>query len=188
MTTVGDHAVPATRAARGEPATPATHGEPATRATDGEPVEGYAVVYDDTGPVATVDASGEPAPAVIVPADLPVAELADSPVLTVLDAYPELPGFVVIAADGALVGVLPVGVLDDYLGAGGFVPSSKTMGPVGGTGDLDVPGDPRLPIARIRCQAAGCGYVNALAFLDLAHPPTCGNPDLAAHALAVRGV
>lgn len=144
-----------------------------------EPVDGYGVVLDESGPVAL---AGDQ-PAVVLPAGLTLAELAESPLLPVLDAYPELPGFVVVAPDGAVAGVLPVAVLDEYLGSGEYQPAPSVMGPGGTAGDVDVPGDSRLPRARVRCR--DCGQVNTLTFFDPAHPPSCANPDLATHPLVI---
>ncbi|MGH3716293.1 MAG: hypothetical protein ACRDT4_22950 [Micromonosporaceae bacterium] len=170
MTTVGEHAVPA-----------------AVLAAAGDWESGVGVVCDDAGPVAVVDTDGRAhEPVLLVAPGLTLAELADSALLTLLDAYPELPGFVVCETDGTVRGVLPVEVLDTYLGSGQYAPAPSVMGPGGEAGDVDVPGDPRLPRARIRCRAAGCGYVNTLAYLDPAHPPECGNPRLATHPLAIR--
>lgn len=174
MTTVGEHLVPAT-----------------TLTAPDQPHGDFGVVVDDTGPVALVTAGtsrlAELPPAVLVTPELTLAELADSPVLTVLDAYPELAGFVVVDEVGAVVGVLPVEVLDAYLASGRYVPPPSVMGPGGHAGDVDVPGDPRLPRARIRCRASRCGYVNTVIFLDPANLPDCENPELAAHPLAIGG-
>jgi hypothetical protein len=178
MTTVGELAVPA-------------------RTVDGPDQLGadrYGVVCDDAGPVALVragDPAGPPAdraPLLVLPAGMGLTELADSPALTVLDAYPELPGFVIVDPGGEPTGVLPVEVLDEFLGSGRYQPDLSVMGPAGHGGDIDVPGDPRLPLARLRCRAPGCGYLNTLSYLDLAHPPRCVNPDLPEHALEITGV
>jgi hypothetical protein len=169
MTNVGDQAVPARTLSDPEPV------------GEGE----YAVVVDETGPVELL--SGEnPAgePVVTVRSDLDLAELAESPLLLLLEAYPRLPGFVVVDAEGAVTGALPVEVLDEFLGSGRFEPATTVMGPGGHAGDGDVPGDPRLPRARVRCRADGCGHVNTLTYADVARPPACTNPDLPAHPLA----
>jgi hypothetical protein len=178
MITVGELAVPAH-----------TLADPDQLGTDG-----YGVLCDDSGPVALVwadDPAGGPAtlsPVLLLPAEMGLAALAESPLLVLLEEYPELPGFVVVDPDGDPVGILPVEVLDEYLGSGRYEPRPSVMGPGGYASDVDVPGDVRLPKARVRCRAAGCGYVNTLTYLDSAHPPRCANPDLAGHPLAIAGV
>jgi hypothetical protein len=175
MTTVGELAVPA----------------PTVSSLDQLGTGRYGVLCDDSGPVALVCADDRarglagPLPVLVLPAGLELAALAESSLLVLLDAYPQLPGFVVVDAGDDPVGVLPVEVFDEYLGSGRYEPKPSVMGPGGYASDVDVPGDARLPKARVRCRATGCGYFNTLTYLDSAHPPRCTNPDLAGHPLAI---
>lgn len=174
MTTVGEHALPFE--------TLPMDADPATARMEGVR---FCVLVDHEGPVALMtEPGGSAPPAIVVPAWLTLAELAGSSAPLLLEAWPELEGMVAVDHEGDVVGVVPVEVLDDYLGAGHYLPPPTVMGPGGHPGDVHVPGDPRLPRARIRCRA--CGFVNTLTFFDRDKPPECRNGEMGPHVLEVR--
>jgi hypothetical protein len=126
-------------------------------------------------------------PVVIVPATIPLAEFIASQAVTLLDVDDDLAGLVVVD-DDRVVAVIPIDEVDEFLAAGGHRPEPTEMGPVGPANIGALAGDPRTPLARVRCAAKDCGAVNVLAYFDRSAPPDCVNPDLPRHSLALREV
>jgi hypothetical protein len=149
---------------------------------DGRPVALLTSVPDV--PLADVDWP----PLVTLPATTSLKSFVGTSAVTLLDLDVDLPGLVVVDNDDydAVVDVIPIERVEQFLAGGGHRPESTMMGPVGPTGDASLAGDPRLPVARVRCAATDCGYVNALRFFDASRPPKCANPDRVPHTLVIR--
>lgn len=155
-------------------------------------VDHLVVVDDDGTPVALLTSVPEVPlaevdwpPMVTVPATTSLGSFVGTTAITLLDLDADLPGLVVVDND-AVVDVIPIERVEGFLASGGHRPESTVMGPVGSTGDASMVGDPRLPVARVRCAETDCGYVNALTFFDVRRPPRCANPARVPHTLVVR--
>ena len=145
----------------------------------------YAVLVDETGHVLALGTAADLAegralpPGVEIPAGMLLDEVVGSEAVTLLDLNPH--GAVVVR-DGEVVGVLSATMIDEAAAAGRV--ESRTMGE--GT-DSGLPGDIRVPTARVRCRWPDCGHVNVLTFYDPDRPDSCANPDLPAHAVTLSG-
>ena len=137
------------------------------------------------GPVAVAEGAGAFRPAVVIGAEVRLADLVttDGVSLLDLDSY----GLVVADADDTVVGVVPGEVLDAYLGAGQAA-RPRPMGPLESAAGGQLHGSHTTPAAVVMCAAPGCNHPNPLAFFDRRHPPACANPDQPPHLLAVPGL
>lgn len=130
-------------------------------------------------------AAGLP-PTVIAGGEVQMETLVESGALTLFDVGAQ--GAVVLDDEG-VVGVLPVEVVEEYLGTGEYELPTKTMGPSAAIGDTGLGGAHQTPLGSVVCialvETKRCGYVNKLAFLDEAHMPMCQNPDLSPHKLDI---
>ncbi|MEV0225420.1 hypothetical protein [Streptomyces sp. NPDC050704] len=152
------------------------------------------VVADDGGVLGTVtaaDLAGADAdtlavwqglpPAIEVDADLSLADLVNSPAVTLLLlGVPRL----VLLRDGTPVAVLAVPRVSDYLASGDHPLPDHEMGP-GAPADSALPGRVRLASAQVAC--AECGHRNALDYWNPRRPPRCANPDRPPHDLTLEG-
>lgn len=165
-----------------------------TRMPDGN----YVVILDrDGAPVALVlpdqlqdavargatklldPAAGLPA-TLVVRRGLELSELVNTPaVLMLRDAA--IGAVVLDDSTDEIVGVLPVGALDTFLGSGEFTPPPTVLGWSGLSNDPRLPGRIDVPLARVMCST--CGFVNTLEFFDASSPPTCQNPNGMTHSL-----
>ena len=141
----------------------------------------YAVLVDEAGRVIALGTATELLegadlpPAVEIPAGLPLDKVLDGEAVTLLDLNRH--GAVVVEAR-TVVGVVPAEVIDEEVATGKHV-GSRTMG------DAQLPGEVRVPVARVVCLWRGCGFVNEITFYDPDRPQDCGNPELPAHAIVV---
>jgi hypothetical protein len=119
-------------------------------------------------------------PAIEVEAEQTLADLANSPAVTLL-----LLGapWLVLTRDSAPVGVLAVSRVADYLASGEHPLPDNELGPAGASADSALPGRVRLATAHVVC--AQCGYRNAIDYWNPRRPPRCANPDRAAHDLTL---
>ncbi|TDO46724.1 hypothetical protein EV643_110107 [Kribbella sp. VKM Ac-2527] len=136
------------------------------------------------GPVAVAEGAGDFRPAVVIGAEVRLADLVAADGMSLLDLDPY--GLVVVDAD-TVVGVVPGEVLDEYLGAG-QAPVPRPMGPLESAAGGQLHGSHTTPAAVVMCAAPGCNHPNPLAFFDRRHPPACANPDQPPHLLAVPGL
>jgi hypothetical protein len=81
-----------------------------------------------------------------------------------------------------VLGVVSAAMIDEVVSAG-YV-ASRTMGE---GADSGLPGEVRVPTARVMCAWPGCGYVNVMTFYDPDRPERCANRDLPVHAITLRG-
>jgi hypothetical protein len=132
----------------------------------------YAVVVDETGHVvalgtATELAEGRPLPpGVEIPAGIPLVEVVNGEAVTLLELNSH--GAVVVR-ESEVLGVVPASVIDETVASGHV--ASRTMGEAS---DSALPGDIRVPTARIMCAWLGCGYINVITFYDPDRPSSCG--------------
>lgn len=121
-------------------------------------------------------------PAIAVDAELTLAELANSPEITLLEL--DIP-WLVLTRDGAPIGALAATRVADYLASGEHPLPDNPMGPWGSATDSQLPGRVRLAAARVTC--AECGHRNALDYWNPRRPPRCANPDREPHDLTLGG-
>lgn len=140
---------------------------------------------DLVGATRTALADADPPTAVCLADDLLLDELTAPEVLAVLDAL-DVRGVVLVNADGEPVAVLPMTVVDTYLGSGEHRPADDVRGPYGDAGDARLGGRPRIRAVRVVCAKPACRYSNEL--LDYAwngESPVCQNPDIPSHQLVL---
>jgi len=142
------------------------------------------LVQPGLGPVAVAENASGFGPAVSIGAKVRLAEFVAAEESSLLDLDPC--GLVVVDTEGAVLGVVPVGVIDAYL-ADGETPRSRQMGPMDNAAAGQLHGRHTTPAAFVLCAARDCGYPNQLAFFDRRHPPPCGNPELPGHSLQIAG-
>jgi hypothetical protein len=91
----------------------------------------------------------------------------------------------IVLDDAGIVGVLPVAVVDTYLGSGAYELPTTTMGPSAKGGDASLAGAFQTPRGKLVC--AVCGYSNTVAFFDEEYPPLCQNTEVPEHRLTRGG-
>lgn len=122
-------------------------------------------------------------PAVIVGCELEMQQLANSNVMTLFDVGAK--GAIVLGNQG-VVGVLPVEVIDEFIGSGKYKPLENVLGDGNTTRsatDGILGGSYQTPAGLKICAYPGCSYSNQLAYFDPDYPPQCKNPHLTPHAL-----
>ena len=146
-----------------------------------------------------LDSTASLPPTVIVGSELQMQDLVESGALTLFDVGAR--GAVVLGDEG-VVGVLPVAVVDKYLGSGEYELPTKPQGPTAAISGTGLGGTHQSPLASVMCVAlvdlagnivlepaevvcVSCGHINRLAFLDKEHMPMCQNPDLPSHTLKI---
>ncbi|MGK3206875.1 hypothetical protein [Amycolatopsis sp. MEPSY49] len=145
----------------------------------------YAVLVDESGHVLALGTAADLAegralpPGVEIPIGIPLDDVVGGEAVTLLDLNPH--GAVVVR-DSEVLGVISTAAIDEAASAGQI--ASRTMGE--GT-DSALPGDIRVPTARVSCAWPGCGHVNTLTFYDPDRPGGCANPDLPAHTITLSG-
>ncbi|MGI5499236.1 hypothetical protein [Lentzea sp. CA-135723] len=145
----------------------------------------YAVLVDEAGHVLALGTAADLAggrslpPGVEIPAGISLDDVVGGEAMTLLDLNPH--GAVVVR-DRDVLGVISAAMIDEAASSGQV--ASRTMGE--GT-DSGLPGDIRVPTARVTCAWPSCGHVNALTFYDPDRPDDCANPDLPAHAITLSG-
>ncbi|GIF63241.1 hypothetical protein Ais01nite_12760 [Asanoa ishikariensis] len=182
--------------ATGLPATVPSDAAPADllRAADGH---GYVAVTEAGLVIALLDAA-EPdpplpvtsaatrallPPLVILPADLAMADLVSSPAITLLDL--DSPAALLVDPAGEPVAILLVSAIVDYLADPGYAAAQRRLGPHGPTTDGTWPTATRVPLARLHCAAAGCGYLNELVEYVTDPPIACASPEAPRHDLVL---
>jgi hypothetical protein len=145
----------------------------------------YAVLVDEAGHIVAMGTAADLAegrnlpPGVEIPAGMLLDDVVSSEAVTLLDLNPH--GAVVVR-DAEVLGVISAAVIDEAASAGHV--ASRTMGE--GT-DSGLPGNVRVPTARVTCIWQGCGHVNVMTFYDPDRPDRCANPDLPTHAVTLSG-
>ena len=122
-------------------------------------------------------------PLVVLPADLTMTDLVNSAAITLLDLGG--PAALLVDRDGAAVGALPVAAVVDHLAGPGYLTAYRHLGPNGPTGDGTWPTGTRLPLARLHCAVAECGYLNELTEYFEDALVACANPEPPRHDLVL---
>lgn len=117
-------------------------------------------------------------PIIIIGSEIEMQMLAESKALTMFDVGAR--GAVVVG-DKEVVGVLPVEVVDKYMGSGEYKPLNKTKGLFASKGDTGLGGRFQTPRGKVRCLE--CGFVNTVDFIDENNLPTCQNQEEPPHTL-----
>jgi hypothetical protein len=122
-------------------------------------------------------------PAIIVGHELEMQQLANSSVMTLFDVGAK--GAIVLGNQG-VVGVLPVEIIDEFIGSGKYKPLENVLGDdntAKGITDGILGGDYQTPAGIKICAYPGCSHPNVLADFDPDYPPQCKNPHLPPHPL-----
>jgi hypothetical protein len=145
----------------------------------------YAVLVDESGHVVALGTAAELAerialaPGVEIPAGTPLDDVVGGRAVTLLELNPH---GAVLVRGGEVLGVVTAAMIDEVASAGNV--ASRTMGE---SADSGLPGDVRVPTARVMCAWPGCGHVNVMTFYDPDRPGRCANPDLPIHAVTLSG-
>jgi hypothetical protein len=135
----------------------------------------------DNGAPALLTPAASLPPSILVGSAVSMQEFGDSGATTLFDIGAH---GAVVTDDTGVAGVLPVAVVDAYLGSGEYTPPSTARGESGGGGTATrLGGSFQTPVGTIVCTQ--CGFINTVHFI--VNLPLCQNTQQPSHTLQLPG-